>query len=58
MKKIVDFKLEVNGQIVSTKRFVKEVIGNSLLGQVETLRLKDPNIKTIRLEINYTDNKL
>jgi len=57
MKEIVDFKLEVNGQLIHAKNFVKEIIGNSLLGQVETLRLKDSNIKNIRIEINYGDNK-
>ena len=53
MREIESFKLEVNGKEIGTKKFVKEFIGNSLLGQVETLRLKDSGIDAISIEIRY-----
>ena len=55
MRKIKSLKLEVNDQLVPIKGFVKEFIGNSLLGQIECLRLKDPNIQKVNLIIEYND---
>ncbi|NHJ01095.1 MAG: hypothetical protein EAX86_03085 [Candidatus Heimdallarchaeota archaeon] len=53
MTEIKSFKLEVNGKKISAKRFVQEFIGNSLLGQIQTLRLKDPTIERIYVEIEF-----
>ncbi|MHA2075220.1 MAG: hypothetical protein ACW97X_11420 [Candidatus Hodarchaeales archaeon] len=55
MRKIKSLKLQVNDNDVPTKGFVKEFIGNSLLGQIECLRLKDPNIQKVNLIIEYDD---
>jgi len=45
--------MQVNGENVSTKKFVKEFIGNSLAGMVESLHIKDPIIRKVNLEIEY-----
>lgn len=55
MRKIKSFKLQVDGNNVPAKGFVKEFIGNSLLGQIECLRLKDSNIQFVNLIIEYDD---
>lgn len=55
MKKIQKFKLTVNDERIGAKRFVQEFIGNSLAGMIETLRLKDPSIHKINIEIEYTE---
>ncbi|MHA1974438.1 MAG: hypothetical protein ACTSW1_15680 [Candidatus Hodarchaeales archaeon] len=58
MRKIKQFKLEVNGKRIGTKRFVKEFIANSLLGQVECLRLKETmKVDTIALEVTFEDEE-
>jgi len=53
MREIKSFKLEVNGDNVATKRFVRDFIGNSLLGQIESLRLKDSKVQKIDLQIEF-----
>lgn len=53
MREIKSFKLEVNNQNVATKRFVRDFIGNSLLGQIESLRLKDSKVQKIDLQIEF-----
>lgn len=53
MRKILSFKLHVNDKKIGAKRFVQEFIGNSLAGMVESLRLKDPFIQKINLEIEF-----
>ena len=55
MRTIKSFKLQVNDNHVPTKGFVKEFIGNSLLGQIECLRLKGSNIQKVNLIIEYDD---
>ena len=56
MRKIISFKLHVNDKKIGAKRFVQEFIGNSLVGMVESLRLKDPFIQKINLEIKFEEN--
>ena len=53
MREIKSFKLEVNGKNVGAKRFVRDFIGNSLLGQIECLRLKDSKVQKIDLQIEF-----
>ncbi len=53
MREIKSFKLEVNTQNIVTKRFVRDFIGNSLLGQIESLRLKDSKVQKIDLQIEF-----
>ena len=55
MRKIKSFKLQVNERNVGTKRFIREFIGNSLLGQIECLRLDDPQIQRIDLQIEFDE---
>ena len=55
MREVKDFELFVNGEKIGAKMFVREIIANSLLGMVETLRLKDPNIKKINLKIEFEE---
>ncbi|MHA1214817.1 MAG: hypothetical protein ACTSR2_04675 [Candidatus Hodarchaeales archaeon] len=58
MRKVDQFKLEVNGKKIGAKRFVKEFIANSLLGQVECLRLKEVmKVNKITLEITFEDDQ-
>ena len=45
----------MNDERIGVKRFVQEFIGNSLAGMIETLRLKDPSIHKIYIEIEYTE---
>ncbi len=54
MRKIKSFSLEVNDQKTAAKKFVQEFIGNSLLGQIECLRLKDPIVRKISLHVEFT----
>ncbi len=53
MREVKSFKLEVNGKNVAAKRFVRDFIGNSLLGQIESLRLKDSKVRKIDLQIEF-----
>lgn len=53
MQKIISFNLNVNEKKVTTKKFVQQFIGNALIGMVESLRLKDPTIQKIHLEIEF-----
>lgn len=53
MREIKSFKLEVNGKNVAAKRFVRDFIGNSILGQIESLRLKDSKVQKIDLQIEF-----
>ncbi|MFX1515264.1 MAG: hypothetical protein ACFFC6_03080 [Promethearchaeota archaeon] len=53
MQKIISFNLNVNEKKVATKKFVQQFIGNALIGMVESLRLKDPTIQKIHLEIEF-----
>ena len=55
MRKIKSFQLQVNDNNIPTKRFVKEFIGNSLLAQIKSLRLKDPDVQKVSLVIEYND---
>ena len=45
----------MNDERIGVKRFVQEFIGNSLAGMIETLRLKDPSIHKINIEIEYKE---
>ncbi len=55
MRKIKSFKLQVNDRNIGTKRFVREFIGNSLLGQIECLRLDDPQVQNVNLQIEFDE---
>lgn len=57
MQKILSFKLQVNDEKIAAKRFVREFIGNSLVGMVETLHLKDPTIRKINLVIEFRERE-
>lgn len=57
MRKIRLFRLEVNDEKVGAKRFVREFIGNSLAAMVESLRLKDPNIRKIDISIEFDEDE-
>lgn len=54
--KIKSFRLLVNEEKIVAKRFVQQFIGNSLVGMVESLRLKDPSIRKIDLVIEFNDS--
>ncbi|MFX0013096.1 MAG: hypothetical protein ACFFB2_04645 [Promethearchaeota archaeon] len=56
MLKIKSFRLLVNEEKIVAKRFVQQFIGNSLVGMVESLRLKDPSIRKIDLVIEFNDS--
>ncbi|MFW9903854.1 MAG: hypothetical protein ACFFFH_05940 [Candidatus Thorarchaeota archaeon] len=53
MQKINSFNLHINDEKVPTKKFVQQFIGNSLIGMVESLHLKDPTVHKITLEIKF-----
>jgi hypothetical protein len=55
MRKIKSFKLQVNERNIGTKRFVREFIGNSLLGQIECLRLEGSQVQRVNLEIEFDE---
>lgn len=55
MRKIKSFNLEVNDQKTAAKKFVQEFLGNSLLGQIECLRLKEPIVQKISLHVEFTE---
>ena len=55
MRKIKSFNLQVNEEKIPAKRFVQQFIGNSLVGMVETLQLKDPSIQKMVLAIEFDE---
>ncbi|MFX1283621.1 MAG: hypothetical protein ACFFB5_08195 [Promethearchaeota archaeon] len=55
MRKIKSFDLQVNEKKIPSKKFVRQFIGNSLVGMVEALHLKDPAIKKIDLRIEFNE---
>ncbi|MFX0210173.1 MAG: hypothetical protein ACFFDT_29595 [Candidatus Hodarchaeota archaeon] len=55
MQKIKSFNLQVNEKKIPVKKFVQQFIGNSLVGMVETLHLRDPSIQKINLEIEFNE---
>ncbi|MHA2247940.1 MAG: hypothetical protein ACXADY_23540 [Candidatus Hodarchaeales archaeon] len=57
MQKIKSFKLIVNDEKIAAKRFIREFIGNSLLGMVETLHLRDPTVRKINLMIEFRERE-
>jgi len=57
LRKIKSFNLQVNEEKIPAKRFVQQFIGNSLVGMVETLHLKDQSVQKIDLTIEFDEEK-
>ena len=55
MRLVKGFSLKVNKEEVICKNFVQEIISNSLLGMVESLRLNEIDISKIVLEIDFEE---
>ena len=53
MKEVKDLTLKVKGKLIGTKQFVKEFIGSSVYGMVNSLRIKNMEIETISLEVEF-----
>ncbi|MHA2175647.1 MAG: hypothetical protein ACXABI_12515 [Candidatus Hodarchaeales archaeon] len=54
MQEVKEITLMVNGKRIGLKKFVKEFIGNSVLGMVSSLRIKNEEITKIDLRLEYS----
>lgn len=53
MRNIKEFTLFVNDKEVPCKDFIEDMVGNGILGMIESLDLEDNKVNDINIKIKY-----